>query len=509
MALKWQGSAWPPEQDRERLARYARAELLFEGDHARAFEETGAKAKFGRKLIYLTLNYAGLISKLAADLLVGETPVFRAPDGLAADSLKEIIGRPALKDGEEDPGDCGNALPTTLYEAALSASFRGDALFRVRWGKRHPEDEKEDAIIEELPASSYFVEHDPDNVRNILSECVAWVHRVPGRKKCYLRVEEHTSGRVRNFAFGLDERSGKVGTPVDLAEVYRGLDDDGTPVEPPEAEYATGVNRSLLVHVPNFRHGSRYWGLSDYYDLEPLFDALNNRVSKTDRILDKHANPKLVLPAGSTDGGGVVRLSEMDLYEVSTAQESAAVKYVTWDGKLEAAIRHADSLIDQIFRLAEVSPAAFGLDKAGNIESGRAMRMRFIRTQAKMARKRQYFDVGTRRVLWLAQKLRQVHGGGPAPVAIEIHWMDGIPDDYNESVDVESVRIQAGLTSRESAIKRIDNVDDAQARAEIQRMQEEAQASPAPATPPAGGNGREVPPHEGETHTRAEAMAPA
>lgn len=490
--MQWENSLWPPEQDAQRMADYRRFQLLFEGDHARAFEESGAKTRFGRKLIYLTLNYAGLISKLAADLMVGETPVFRAPDGPGADSLKEIIGRPSGLDGE-DPGDNGNTLSTTLYEAALSASFRGDAVFRVRWGKRHPDDEREDAIIEEVPASSYFVEHDPDNLRTVLSECVAWVHRVPGRRASYLRVEEHVPGRVSNYAYRLNENTGKVGQRVSLAEVY-----GGQGLEPPDDEYETGVPRSLLVHVPNFRHGSRFWGLSDYYDLEPIFDALNNRVSKTDRILDRHANPKLVLPAGSTDHEGVVRLSEMDLYEVNNAQESAAVKYVTWDGKLEAAIRHADSLIDQIFRLAEVSPAAFGLDKAGNIESGRAMRMRFIRTQAKMARKRQYFDVATRRVLWLAQKLRQVNAGGPPPVPVEIHWMDGIPNDYKEACDVEAVRIQAGLTSRESAIKRIDNVDDAQARAEIERMRGEAMSSPAPAALPVGLVDRDSPSDEDE-----------
>lgn len=465
--LQWAGGSWPCEVDADRLARYARYEDLFEGNHARAFENLGAFVPARRRrIIYLTANYAGLISKLAADLLFGENPVFNAPDGPGLDLLKGIIR--------------GNSLSTVLYESALSASFRGDAVFRVRWGRRHPDDEQETAIIEEVPAYSYFVEQSPDNVREILSESLAWVHRVPGSRTSFLRVEEHTPGLIRQLAYTLNESSGKVGSQVPLTRVYG----DQAPME----EESTGMTRSLLVHVPNFRHSSRYWGLSDYYDLESLFDAVNNRLSRTDAILDKHASPKLVLPAGATDSRGEIRLSDMELYEVGSVAEGSVVRYVTWDAKLEAAFQHLEHLQDQIFRMAEVSPAAFGLDKAGSIESGRAMRMRFIRTQAKIARKRQYFDAAIRRVLGLAQEMHAMHGG-PAPVEVEIHWMDGIPDDYLESVEVEKLRVEAGLTARETAIRRIDNVDEAQAREELRRMQAEGSAS----TPPAGATAETVP----------------
>jgi hypothetical protein len=459
--LQWNGGTWPPEGDADRLSRYARYQALFEGDHAKAFENLSAFVPSRRRrIIYLTANYAGLISKLCADLLFGETPVFNAPDGPGLDSLKALIR--------------ANSLPTVLYESELSASFRGDAVFRVRRGKRHEADPEESVIIEEVPAYSYFAETSADNVREVVSESIAWVHRVPGQRTCYLRVEEHTPGLIRQSAYQLNEGSGKVGVQVPLSRVYG----DATPME----EESTGIGRSMLVHVPNFRHGSRLWGMSDYYDLESLFDAVNNRLSKTDAILDRHAAPKLVLPAGATDARGEIRLSDMDLYEVGSVAEGSVVRYVTWDAKLEAAFTHLEHLQDQIFRMAEVSPAAFGLDKAGSIESGRAMRMRFIRTQAKIARKRQYFDAGIRRLLSLAQELQAIHGG-PDPVDIEIHWMDGIPDDYIEAVEVERSRVEAGLSSRETAIRRIDNVDEAQARNELQRIRGE---SPVPATPPAG-----------------------
>ena len=68
--------------------------------------------------------------------------------------------------------------------------------------------------------------------------------------------------------------------------------------------------------------------------------------------------------------------------------------------------------------------------------------------------------------------------------------MDGIPDDYIEAVEVERSRVEAGLSSRETAIRRIDNVDEAQARNELQRIRSE---SPVPATPPAGAMAETLP----------------
>lgn len=486
MPLSWEHGEWPPKGDSRRLTDYERYCQLFEGNHAVAFAQSSAHVRRNRRKSYLVANYAGVVSKLAADLLFSEPPSFVAaiptpPD--ATDEQKSAIRAQAeAAQANLDEIVDQNDLYTTLYEAGLSTSFRGDGVFRVRKGYRHPSDDEESVIIEEIPASSYFAELSPDYTREVLSEAVAWLHRVPGMNRCYLRVEEHTPGLIRNLAFECHESTGKTGREVDLSRVYP---DEATR---PDREVPTGIGRSLLVHVPNLRHGSRFWGLSDYYDLETLFDAVNNRLSKTESILDKHANPKLMLPPGAAPQG-LLRAGDMDFFEVSTTAEAQAAKYLTWDGKLDAAFQHLEHVIDQIFRVAEISPAAFGLDKAGSIESGRAMRMRFIRTAAKIARKKQYFDVAIRWVLWLAQEMRRVHFGKPAPVEPVIFWQDGIPDDAIELTEVEAKRVKAGLTSKKAALMRLYRMTEPQAQEELQRM---AGESPPPASPPAG-DGRDKP----------------
>jgi hypothetical protein len=67
-------------------------------------------------------NFAGLISRLSADLLFGEQPDFVAAqeDQAAQEAIAQMVTR--------------NHLHAVNYESALSNSFRGDAVYKVRWG---------------------------------------------------------------------------------------------------------------------------------------------------------------------------------------------------------------------------------------------------------------------------------------------------------------------------------------------------------------------------------------
>lgn len=161
--LDFQKLGWPPRTDQERIDAYTRYEQIFSGDHAKAFEQTSARMPDGmRRIIYVSVNLGGLLSKVSSDFLFGEAPVFRAGD---PDTKEQMALEALVRD---------NDLLTTFYEAGLSASFRGDAVFRVRLGRQGFEDSARDqVIVEEVPAYAYSVEKDPDNIRGVLSESIA------------------------------------------------------------------------------------------------------------------------------------------------------------------------------------------------------------------------------------------------------------------------------------------------------------------------------------------------
>jgi hypothetical protein len=59
---------------------------------------------------------------------------------------------------------------------------------------------------------------------------------------------------------------------------------------------------------------------------------------------------------------------------------------------------------------------------------------------------------------------------------VTITWKDGLPDDRFERAQIEQILTESGLTSQYSAIKRLREGDDAEAREEMERIAQEKAA---------------------------------
>ena len=439
-------STYPPKGHQERITAYQRYERLFLGQHKLVFAVVPQPYQMKR---YIVANFAGLISRLSADLLFGEQPDFLATqeEEKAQEALSRIVAR--------------NNLHVINYESALSNSFRGDAVYKVRWGLRAPQGKNPEAIIEEVPASIYFPELDDDDVRRVLRVTLAWTKRDPAdQRNVYLRLEEHEPGVIRHKLFRFGGGRAVEQVPLATLEAYKELAE----------EEDTGLDHIPVFHVPNFRYGSRFWGVSDYEGLESLFESLNNRVSQIDEVLDKHVAPKIVLPPGFIDEEGKVRFDRMETIELGPGDQPPS--YITWDAHLTAAFTQFEKLLDLLFMLSETAPSTFGLDKFGVAESGRALRLRLLRTLAKINRKRLYYDTALKAALLTAQILDVTHGSGEyEPAEPSIQWADGLPEDMVEMVEIESQRLAAGNTSVESSVRRLDGPDAV--KAEMARIAEE------------------------------------
>ena len=444
MALDF--STYPPRGHQDRIAAYERFEKLFLGRHKELWNLQPGKYQLRR---YIVANFAGLISRLSADLLFGEHPDFLAPqdDEEGQGALDDLVTR--------------NGLQLMCYESALANSFRGDAVLKVRWGKRTPTAEAPESIIEEVPASIFFPEVDEDDVRRVLRVTLAWPKRDPTNPGLlYLRIEEHEPGIIRHRLMRFSGGRATEQVPLATLEAYQGL---------PEEE-ETGLDHIPIFHIPNFRYGSRFWGISDYEGLESLFEATNNRLSQIDVVLDKHVAPKIILPPGFIDEEGKVRFDRMEAIEIDPG--TSPPSYMTWEGQLAAAYQQVDRLLDLMFITSETAPSAFGLDKFGIAESGRALRLRLLRTLAKINRKRLYYDAALKAALLTAQMLDVSLGSGKyEPAEPTIQWADGLPEDMVEMVEIESQRLAAGNTSMESSVRRLDGPDAVEA--EMARIAEE------------------------------------
>ncbi|RJX18515.1 MAG: phage portal protein [Ammonifex sp.] len=464
--LTWETwETWPPEGHKQRIEKYALFRLLFMGKHDDVYArmQQWLEKEADKAVIYIVCNFAGLISKICADLLFGEPirAVLGDEDSPEQKAMDNIFNN--------------NNLHTVNYEMALSSSYRGDAVYKARFGKYRDWSEGEQAIIESVPAHVFFPHLNGDNVQEMTGATLAWTKEVNDRK--YLRKEIHLPGLIRNELWLLDGSQIRMKVPLKTLDEYDGLKD----------EQETKYPGLLVEHVPNWRLDDMFWGISDYEDLESLFDGLNNRVSRVDRILDKHSDPKLILPPGlmKYDEKRKMWYIEKELLQVVEVDQTMVgdlPKYLVWDAQLEAAFKEIDKFLELLMIMSEISPAAFGLDKSGVAESGRALKFRLIRTLAKINRKKLYFDQGLKNILYAAQVLDVTFGKSNYEPAIpRIVWADGLPVDQMEQAEIEASRLAAENTSLESSVRRLDGLEGKALQEEIDRIRKAAKER----TPPA------------------------
>lgn len=436
---------FPYTGEEDRLKDYAYYEKLFLGKHFDAFTikiDNPAYGEVYNKLRYVMANFAGLVSKVCADMLFSEGVSITAEDG-DQEFIDALIRE--------------NKLDVQLYESALSNSYMGDAVFKIRVGKRYPNSEKgkPTIIIEDISPAVYFPFIDQFNVRQDPEKKeLAWTFKKAD--KTYLRKEIHSNGKIENKVYEMKDN--KI-----MQEV--GLEILGIAGLQPVQE--TKIEESLIVHVPNWKTGRRYWGLSDYYDLESLFYAINNRMTKIDNILDLHSDPILAVPEGILDEKGQVKKEKLGMIEIPAGVgNEGKPEYIVWNASLEVAFKEIEKIIEMFFMVSETSPDILGMGQ-GQSDSGRALKLKLLRTIAKVTRKRLYYDHAIKEVLFTAQKLAKAWGvevGGKTlkgePVYPDIEWSDGLPIDISEQIDNEVKAIDAGITKKADAIKRVYGYED-------------------------------------------------
>lgn len=444
---------FPSGEDRARLSLYSYYESLFIGDHFSAFNIAIDNEQYGKeygRLRYVKANFAGLVSKVIADFLFSEPIMIKCPEG-DQDFIDALVRE--------------NKLDTQFYESALANSYNGDALFKVRAGSKKPNDKKSTVIIEDITPSIYFPKIDGFNVRAMPEvQELAWTFTVDNKK--YLRKEIHRIGSITNEVYLMQEDRIVAQVPlsilgINLADVV-----------------LTKIDEPLLFHVPNWKAGNRYFGISDYHDLDSLFYAINNRLTKTDNILDKHGDPILAVPSGILDEKGQVKKKALGVVEMGEG-ETNKPEYIVWDASLDNAFKQLESLIKMLFMTSEISPDVFGQGE-GQSDSGRALKYKLLRTLAKAARKKLYYDTAIKSALYSAQLLAKQWGlevGGKKlttePMPVEIEWKDGIPVDETEQLANETSAIDIGITSKKAAIMRVYNMDEKAAEEMLESIEDE------------------------------------
>ena len=454
---------FPSEDSVGRLRQYGTYERLLEGNHYSAYMgEIGDKFSDKYKALrYMTCNFAGLISKVMADVLFGE---------------KAIIESSEKNTKEQDFIDAlvyENNLNTQLYESSLMNSARGDAVLRIRV-------EDKQIKIEDINPAMYFptigknFRDDPSEKKLVWKE---YLNNDKGKQTTYLIEETYTKGVIETNIYEMKGKDEQEVVKRITVKDYNAL--AGTTYE---EKVDTGIEEIPIVHIPNFRVNNNYFGMSDYHDLESLFFAINNRMTSIDNILDKHSDPILAVPEGVLDEKGNVRKEALQMFEFREGEDKP--EYIVWNANLDMAFQQIDEIIKTIFLIGEVSPDVVGLDSGKtSAESGRALKLRMLRTLAKKNRKGLYYELGIQKAIEIASmfaKAGNVVGDityKGDPIIPNVMFADGVVDDKVEEIQNEMLKLESGLSSQKSSIKVVEDFNDEQAMARIKEIKKDKESN--------------------------------
>lgn len=420
------------EDERKRIENYIKYEHLYYGRNEEVF---GFKKEYNSQAVYIVNNFTRLIAEFFSDLLFSEPPVFFAQN---QEALDEIIKE--------------TNLHTKNLQSSIANSFRGDVVYKLRR-------DKEDVVyIDDVPAPMYFPVFDPNDHTKRLEAAIAWVVEKDDRQ--YLRKEVHTPTEIRNEAYWIRKDGLER---VDISAV------DENAVE----RYENPVGEILVVHIPNYKISGSPFGISDIQGMESLLNEADFRMTQLASILDKHADPKLAVPAGVLDSRGQVASGNAQLFEVSASAGGInKPEYITWNAELEMVFKEIDLIAERLAMFGRM-PMDFvqQRDKAAIPEAAKALKLKFLMSLKKAERKRVYYDAGLKETLRLAGLLK-----GVKLEDVTIEWNDGLPEDRLETLQIKLLEKQIGVKSQETVAREYlkrDGFTDEEVDEEVEKAVQE------------------------------------
>lgn len=459
------GNKFPPDSEYDRLEMYTTNKALFETKHADVYKEDFKRIErvignFSDVVSYpVILNFQKLMSLKIADLLVGEPPQITAGDAGSAEQQ--------TVDSINDKSD----LINTLYNSLLDVSRYGDGLLYIR-------EDIDGGVIDLTQPPLWFPVVSADNVKKILYHVLAWTVETKDsynnpRKRLKIQIHENGQFEEREHEFDDGKTIGKQTMPPRMVK--------------------TKIKGNAIIQISNTTTSDRATGLDDYTDVDSIIAELMVRVGQVARILDKHASPSMSGPQTALERDEVTgewRLKAGN-YFTRMNNDDPDVKYITWDGQLEANFKEIEKLTNFLYTISEMGSALFGDMSAnvGQVPSGTALRRLMIAPLAKVNRIRMRLD---KKVKEAIISCSQIGGKGIMDLTntpITITWRDGLPADPIEEATIMKTRTGDKATmSQYRALKTYDGMTDADAEEELARIQdEEAAITPTNPAPFSGG----------------------
>lgn len=423
-------------QQQARLERIRQARLLHDGRHWRLFLHEG-RTQFDfpqsnvngvLKRMYVPYNLLKLIGQKSADLLFGDEPAVRVDDEIQQRKTAALVER--------------TSLHTLLYSASQEAAVDAEAFVEavVQDGA---------VYIKRIDAADIFPvgKIQPDGQYGSYVQYNAKNAGTGDKPDWKLLVTRYLPGMITRELKQLDQKGFILPKVLTLNQWPQEDPEQG----PPEPMTPTGLDRPSVVWIPNLL--VRDIAVSDYDGLIEQQDKLNANNTQIARVLMKHSDPKLAVPAEMATPDGALPAN----HDVFFFRDKDQIpQYLTWNAELANAMEDRKETRTALLTMAEMSPILLGIREGGGSSHNafKSVRLEAINSLTKAQRKAVIWKAAVKRMIALAQDLEQTLPGeryDRKTVAVEMR--DGLPADTDVRATELSTLRGCGLMSRERGVE--------------------------------------------------------
>lgn len=204
---------------------------------------------------------------------------------------------------------------------------------------------------------------------------------------------------------------------------------------------------------------------SDYADIIPQLAEINERVTQNSTQFLKNMDAKMQLPAGMADEEGKVQPFD---YILMDSKDQPNASYITNSNPMMADAREHILHELKIIELATGVPM-WALTKGSQPDRVETMRIQMFQAIRKTNRKRAKLKRAIQDMFRMAFKLN----GLDSTEDVSIKFSDVLPKDDTELTNIETAKVGAGLSSKRSAIMRLEGVDEEEAEKELEVIKNE------------------------------------
>lgn len=270
-----------------------------------------------------------------------------------------------------------------------------------------------------------------------------------------------------------------VGNKVTIERQVWSTDADGVAADPlgenvltayfgtKPTETIENMDMLPIVQIDNGKRTRWGFGKSDYADIMPQLAEINERRTHIATQLLKNLDAKIELPerADMKQPDGTLKYFEYIMRADKTEPET---RYITNDNPLlEATEKHITSQLQMISYITDVP--MWSLLETSQPERVESMKIKLFSALRKTDRKRMKMKRGVEKIIEIGFKMLNKEMAGD----VVLVFSDVLPNDILVDVQVEEQKVNAGLSSRRSAMRRLENYTEEELDAEMLAIRNE------------------------------------